>query len=110
MPAFSPLTGAAVVQKCSALSVSFTREALLISGAKRSDVCPSQSAGAAVRQVYMVIFPTPQGKSYFGMIVFTIRAACRMRPVWSCFAGTPAQCGFLNGVIQQENVGVHTQC
>lgn len=59
-------------------------------------------------KVYMVIFPTPQGKSYFGMIVFTIRATCRMRPVWSCFAGTPAQCGFLNGVIQQENGSAYT--
>lgn len=104
------ISRAEIAQKYRALSLSFFWEALLISGAKRSDVCPSQSAGAAVRQMCVIIWPTPQGKSYFGVIVFTIRASCKMRPGWSCFAGTPAQWGFLNGVIQQENAGVSAQC
>lgn len=63
-------------------------------------VC-SPLLGAAVELVCMIIFPSPQGSSYFGMVLFTIVVDCRMILVRSCYGGTPPQWSRLDGMSLQ---------
>ena len=57
-----------------------------------------------IKLVYVVIFPFPQGKSHFGMMLVTVRAACEMRCSRYCFGRTPAEWGRLDGVNLMDNV------
>lgn len=44
-----------------------------------SDVFPKPTSGASVELVCMIVFPSHQSKSHFGVALATVRAACRMK-------------------------------
>ena len=63
-------------------------------------MCPQPTAGGAVELLCLVIFPSPQGKSHFGVVLLIVRAACRMRNVRQYFEGSAAEAGVFIGEQQ----------
>ena len=60
-------------------------------------VCPQPTAEPAMDLGCVVIFPSSQEKSHFGMALVTVSTAYTMRWVRSHFGGTPAEWGGFHG-------------
>lgn len=60
----------------------------------RPDVYLQHTAGAIVDAVYVVIFPSPQGRSHFGVMLVTLWAVCTVPYLWSCFGEASAKSRF----------------
>ena len=63
----------------------------------------SPSAGAVVELVCVVIFPSPQGRTHFGVTPVSSQAAYRVCCIRNHFEGMPTEWGRLDGVDLQEN-------
>ena len=78
---------------------------LVLGPAVRLDVCPSPLLGPA-GLVCVVIFPSPQGKSHFGVVLAPLRATCTLPGFWHYVGGGVALAmGLLEGTDPQENMG-----
>lgn len=53
----------------------------------------------------MVIFPSPQVRSHFGVVPVLDGVACRVAQGRNCFGGMPAAWGGLDGADSQRNTG-----
>ena len=62
----------------------------------RSDDWPKLTAGDIVRLVCVVIFPSPQGRGHFGVV---------LPGLWKCIRWSLAK-GILEGAGLQENTGM----
>lgn len=51
---------------------------LVVGPAVRPSVCLQPPAGAAIGQVCVVIFPSPWGRSHFGVVIASVLAACSL--------------------------------
>ena len=60
------------------------------------------AAGTVVVLVCVVIFPSPQDRSHFGVMRVPAGAACRIKYGRNHFGGTPAKWNELDGVDLQE--------
>ena len=67
--------GVAVTPNCQSLCAIPVRFLLMAGQSIRSDVCPQPTAGAAVKLVYVAIFPSAQDTSYSGVVLATAWAA-----------------------------------
>lgn len=59
--------------------------------AVRPAVCPQPSAGAAVGLLCVVLFPSPWGRSHFGVVLAPVGAACTLPGSWHHFVWAPAK-------------------
>lgn len=54
-------------------------------------VCSQPTAGATLGLVSVVIFPPPQDRHHFGVVLGPVRAACILLVLWPWFEGDLAK-------------------
>lgn len=54
----------------------------------RTDVCSQSTAGASVRLVCVVIFPSPWVRNHFGVVLSPVWTACTLPSLWHRFEQT----------------------
>ena len=77
--------------------------------AVRAGVCPQITIGAAVELVCVVIFPSPQGNSHFGVVLATVGCSCTMLCLWnhSWMGSSQVEWVGWGGSIGEHGGGVH---
>ena len=71
----------------------------------RSDVYPLPIAGAALGLVCLVIFPSSQGRSHFGVVLDSVGDTCILPDLQHSFGWVLTK-GILEPAGPQENVGL----
>lgn len=70
----------------------------------RLDVCPEPTAGMAVGLACVVIFPSPQGRSYSEVVLVPIRLLNTLPDLWNLFGWACAKDILGENAEPQENV------